>query len=209
MAFLALPTERCLKLSYEEDVLTLPNACKKIAHFLGLGISETDIADICEIFSQQAIKKHTETEVQRFMVALDALEENQNDKLQIVMSSEGESKSISIPRGMCIKSETKITGDLPDYGPFELSYNKDGTCRLKINTLLKNSVTDGFQQGHISSQTSHSWETYFSSEQKELIDREILSVLKTLSSTFGSTSRNAPCPCNSRRKYKHCHGKIG
>ncbi len=27
-------------------------------------------------------------------------------------------------------------------------------------------------------------------------------------STWGRVSRNAPCPCNSGRKYKHCHGKI-
>jgi preprotein translocase subunit SecA len=22
-------------------------------------------------------------------------------------------------------------------------------------------------------------------------------------------SRNAPCPCGSGKKYKHCHGKLG
>ncbi len=27
-------------------------------------------------------------------------------------------------------------------------------------------------------------------------------------STWGRVSRNAPCPCGSGRKYKHCHGKI-
>jgi preprotein translocase subunit SecA len=26
--------------------------------------------------------------------------------------------------------------------------------------------------------------------------------------TWGRVSRNTPCPCNSGRKYKHCHGKI-
>ncbi len=26
--------------------------------------------------------------------------------------------------------------------------------------------------------------------------------------TWGSTSRNAPCPCGSGRKYKHCHGSL-
>jgi preprotein translocase subunit SecA len=26
--------------------------------------------------------------------------------------------------------------------------------------------------------------------------------------TWGRVSRNSPCPCNSGRKYKHCHGKI-
>ena len=25
----------------------------------------------------------------------------------------------------------------------------------------------------------------------------------------GNVSRNAPCPCGSGRKYKHCHGAIG
>jgi preprotein translocase subunit SecA len=24
----------------------------------------------------------------------------------------------------------------------------------------------------------------------------------------GKTPRNAPCPCGSGRKYKHCHGKV-
>jgi preprotein translocase subunit SecA len=28
------------------------------------------------------------------------------------------------------------------------------------------------------------------------------------SATWGRISRNTPCPCNSGRKYKHCHGKI-
>ncbi|WP_299372942.1 preprotein translocase subunit SecA [uncultured Kiloniella sp.] len=27
-------------------------------------------------------------------------------------------------------------------------------------------------------------------------------------STWGKTSRNAPCPCGSGKKYKHCHGKL-
>ena len=27
--------------------------------------------------------------------------------------------------------------------------------------------------------------------------------------TWGATPRNAPCPCGSGRKYKHCHGKLG
>ena len=26
--------------------------------------------------------------------------------------------------------------------------------------------------------------------------------------TWGRVSRNAPCPCGSGRKYKHCHGKA-
>jgi preprotein translocase subunit SecA len=25
---------------------------------------------------------------------------------------------------------------------------------------------------------------------------------------WGKTPRNAPCPCGSGKKYKHCHGKI-
>ncbi|MEE8258541.1 MAG: preprotein translocase subunit SecA [Sphingomonadales bacterium] len=27
-------------------------------------------------------------------------------------------------------------------------------------------------------------------------------------STWGKVSRNAPCPCNSGKKYKHCHGRL-
>ena len=27
--------------------------------------------------------------------------------------------------------------------------------------------------------------------------------------TWGRISRNEPCPCNSGKKYKHCHGKVG
>jgi preprotein translocase subunit SecA len=27
--------------------------------------------------------------------------------------------------------------------------------------------------------------------------------------TWGQTPRNAPCPCNSGKKYKHCHGAVG
>jgi preprotein translocase subunit SecA len=26
--------------------------------------------------------------------------------------------------------------------------------------------------------------------------------------TWGKTQRNAPCPCGSGKKYKHCHGKV-
>ena len=26
--------------------------------------------------------------------------------------------------------------------------------------------------------------------------------------TWGGTQRNAPCPCGSGKKYKHCHGKA-
>jgi preprotein translocase subunit SecA len=28
-------------------------------------------------------------------------------------------------------------------------------------------------------------------------------------STWGRVQRNAPCPCGSGKKYKHCHGAIG
>ena len=27
-------------------------------------------------------------------------------------------------------------------------------------------------------------------------------------STWKNTPRNAPCPCGSGKKYKHCHGKV-
>jgi preprotein translocase subunit SecA len=27
-------------------------------------------------------------------------------------------------------------------------------------------------------------------------------------STWGKVPRNAPCPCGSGKKYKHCHGKV-
>ncbi len=27
--------------------------------------------------------------------------------------------------------------------------------------------------------------------------------------TWGKTPRNAPCPCGSGKKYKHCHGTVG
>ena len=27
-------------------------------------------------------------------------------------------------------------------------------------------------------------------------------------STWGRVSRNAPCPCGSGKKYKHCHGQV-
>jgi preprotein translocase subunit SecA len=26
--------------------------------------------------------------------------------------------------------------------------------------------------------------------------------------TWRNTSRNAPCPCGSGKKYKHCHGRL-
>jgi preprotein translocase subunit SecA len=26
--------------------------------------------------------------------------------------------------------------------------------------------------------------------------------------TWGKVPRNAPCPCGTGRKYKHCHGKL-
>ena len=26
--------------------------------------------------------------------------------------------------------------------------------------------------------------------------------------TWGKVPRNAPCPCGSGNKYKHCHGKV-
>ena len=28
-------------------------------------------------------------------------------------------------------------------------------------------------------------------------------------STWGKVARNAPCPCGSGKKYKHCHGRVG
>jgi preprotein translocase subunit SecA len=27
-------------------------------------------------------------------------------------------------------------------------------------------------------------------------------------STWGKVPRNAPCPCGSGKKYKHCHGRV-
>jgi len=27
-------------------------------------------------------------------------------------------------------------------------------------------------------------------------------------STWGKVSRNAPCPCGSGKKFKHCHGRV-
>jgi preprotein translocase subunit SecA len=27
--------------------------------------------------------------------------------------------------------------------------------------------------------------------------------------TWHNASRNAPCPCGSGKKYKHCHGRLG
>jgi preprotein translocase subunit SecA len=27
-------------------------------------------------------------------------------------------------------------------------------------------------------------------------------------STWGKVARNAPCPCGSGKKYKHCHGRA-
>ena len=27
-------------------------------------------------------------------------------------------------------------------------------------------------------------------------------------STWGKVGRNAPCPCGSGKKYKHCHGRV-
>ncbi|MGD1934995.1 MAG: SEC-C metal-binding domain-containing protein, partial [Candidatus Phaeomarinobacter sp.] len=26
--------------------------------------------------------------------------------------------------------------------------------------------------------------------------------------TWGKVARNAPCPCGSGKKYKHCHGAV-
>ena len=26
--------------------------------------------------------------------------------------------------------------------------------------------------------------------------------------TWGKVARNAPCPCDSGKKFKHCHGKV-
>jgi preprotein translocase subunit SecA len=26
--------------------------------------------------------------------------------------------------------------------------------------------------------------------------------------TWGKVQRNAPCPCGSGKKYKHCHGRL-
>ena len=32
---------------------------------------------------------------------------------------------------------------------------------------------------------------------------------RTIPRTWRSVGRNAPCPCGSGRKYKHCHGRLG
>lgn len=182
LAFLDLPPERCLQLQYEEDVLDLPNACKKIARFLGLEILEANIVEICEIFSRQAIKKHSDAEVERFFSAAELLEETSKDNLKFIVSSQENTRSINIPVRMCRLSESRdiIFVEIPNYDPFVLTSNFDGTVRLKFNSVLEDSKTDGFQQGHVSSENVHPWKTFFSIEQKELINSEILRVLKTV-----------------------------
>jgi tetratricopeptide (TPR) repeat protein len=182
LKFLALPPERCLQLHYEEDVLELPNACKKIARFLGLEISDADITNICETFSKQAVGKHIDAEANKFFSAIELLEGNGNDNRQIVISSRGKSKTINIPKRMCsiLGSGEQISGELPNFGSFKLQRNFDGTYHLQINTIfLKKSQADAFNQGHITNPSS--WNVFFSAEQQELINREILRVLKTLS----------------------------
>ena len=32
--------------------------------------------------------------------------------------------------------------------------------------------------------------------------------IPTIPSTWGKVSRNAPCPCGSGKKFKHCHGRV-
>ena len=32
--------------------------------------------------------------------------------------------------------------------------------------------------------------------------------IPTIPATWGKVQRNAPCPCGSGRKYKHCHGAL-
>ena len=34
------------------------------------------------------------------------------------------------------------------------------------------------------------------------------SSIPTIPSTWGKVSRNAPCPCGSGKKFKHCHGRV-
>jgi preprotein translocase subunit SecA len=32
--------------------------------------------------------------------------------------------------------------------------------------------------------------------------------LATVPAPWAKTSRNAPCPCGSGKKFKHCHGRV-
>ena len=47
-----------------------------------------------------------------------------------------------------------------------------------------------------------------SPSQKPIINKPAATLDPTDPSSWGKIPRNAPCPCESGRKYKHCHGKI-
>ena len=37
---------------------------------------------------------------------------------------------------------------------------------------------------------------------------EVAEIDPDVPSTWGKVARNAPCPCKSGKKYKHCHGRF-
>lgn len=182
LKFLDLPHERCLQLHYENDVIDLPNGCRKIARFLELDISEANIVEICQAFSQRAIAKRSEEEEQRFFDAVDHLEIPNDDMFQFTLLANNKTRSISIPNSMYrLTEETggSFIVEIPDHNQFTFATNTDGSFRLKIESVLGRSKTDGFQQGHVSSKGTNPWKSFFSIDQQEIINREIIKVLKT------------------------------
>ena len=44
--------------------------------------------------------------------------------------------------------------------------------------------------------------------QRPITNQSAIAFDKNDPSTWGKTPRNAPCPCGSNKKYKHCHGRL-
>jgi len=152
----ALPDQLCLKLSYKDDILNIPQLTHRIAAFLDLSVTETDIDMACERFTRSAVRTRMDALTQKLI----RLIENSNAQADepiiriFLRSTENspEHKKIKIPTRYIknyneIKLEkktNKLTLSEDVFGmKADLILNKDGnTWRFKFHDFQQNHVSN-------------------------------------------------------------------
>ena len=132
-------------------------------------------------------------------------------------------------RQMVVSALAHLEINMEDEHALEMPAHEQAMYESRIDPALMGTGTDGMPfglGGYEDLPPPEGWDDTFGPGQPsdfeggngEYHDAPVITPVRTRQAadnvdpnnpaTWGKVSRNAPCPCNSGKKYKHCHGKV-
>jgi hypothetical protein len=186
---MTLPTEQCLVLDYDTEILSLLPAVRRLADFMGLSLSEKCLEETATLYNRDSVRNRLHLRATNALECLRDLQTKIHDEFACIEIRVFDRKEVfRIPkeafddttqeRSGKGQASTTLRITLPDGSSISLASNRDGrSFRLGPTNDIGEQPVGHFHLDHVTSTNQH-WSTDFTQEECRQINHRLSAFLE-------------------------------